>query len=257
MPECCNPQSNSGSEQMENPDVIKAAVKERYTQVALLDSSCCGETQERASRAEKYGYDLSLLGENLPTSVTESFAGCGNPLAIDTLREGETVLDLGSGAGLDCFLAAKKVGPAGKVIGLDMTPAMLAKAKDNQQKLGIPNVEFRQGEMEAMPIEDGSIDVIISNCVINLSPDKDAVFREAFRVLKSGGRLQVSDIVLRGELPEELRTIESWTGCIGGAIQADLYLEKIRKAGFHPVEILEEVEYRPGVSSVKIRAFKP
>jgi SAM-dependent methyltransferase len=242
---------------LDNPEAIKSAVKERYTQVALLESSCCGpETQERATRTERYGYDLVVLGDNLPASVTESFAGCGNPLAIDTLQEGEVVLDLGSGAGLDCFLAAKKVGKTGYVIGLDMTPAMLAKAKDNQQKLGITNVEFRQGEMESMPIEDNSIDVIISNCVINLSPDKDAVFRESFRVLKPGGRLQVSDIVLRGELSPELQTIESWTGCIGGAIDGDLYLAKIRAAGFRQVEILEEKEYRPGVSSVKIRAVK-
>ncbi|RMF92671.1 MAG: methyltransferase domain-containing protein, partial [Nitrospinota bacterium] len=244
MSGCCNSPRQPDPKVLENPETIKAAVKERYTQVALLSGSCCGEeSQRRSSRVREYGYDLSLLGENLPSSVVESFAGCGNPLAIDTLQEGEVVLDLGSGAGLDCFLAAKKVGEKGKVIGLDMTPAMLEKARANQQKLGITNVEFRQGEMEAMPIPDQSIDVIISNCVINLSPDKDAVFREAFRVLKPGGRLMISDLVLRGELPPEMRNLEAWTSCIGGAIDGDLYLAKIRQAGFTRVEILSETPY--------------
>jgi arsenite methyltransferase len=166
------------------------------------------------------------------------------------------VLDLGSGAGLDCFLAATKVGPSGRVIGLDMTDAMLEKAQKNQALLGLANVEFRKGEMEQMPITDASIDVIISNCVINLSPDKDRVFSEAHRVLKSGGRLMVADIVTAGELPAELRTAEAWTGCIGGAIPLDDYIGKLKAAGFTEVEVVASQEWQPLMLSAKIKAVK-
>jgi arsenite methyltransferase len=165
-------------------------------------------------------------------------------------------IDLGSGAGLDCFLAAKKVGPKGHVIGLDMTDAMLEKARKNQALLGLTNVEFRKGEMEQMPIADGSIDVIISNCVINLSPDKDCVFGEAYRVLRPGGRLMVADIATVGELPAELRTAEAWTGCIGGAIPLDDYLGKPRAAGFTDVQVVASREWQPLMLSVKIKAIK-
>ena len=238
---------------------IKRAVQERYTEVAKRTVSCCGEepvATQVTERVEQFGYELDLLGQDVPDSVLESFAGCGNPLAIDTLGLGNVVLDLGSGAGLDCFLAAKKVGPSGCVIGLDMTDAMLEKARANQHQLNITNVEFRKGEMEAMPIDSASIDVIISNCVINLSPDKDQVFQEAFRVLKPGAKLMVSDIVTVGELPEELRHIEAWTGCIGGAIPLNDYVGKLHQAGFADVAVVDSSVWRPGVLSVKIRAIK-
>jgi SAM-dependent methyltransferase len=243
-----------------NAEEIKHAVRERYTDVARRSTSCCGDastTSQVTERLAHFEYEVGLLGENVPDSVMESFAGCGNPLAIESLRPGDVVLDLGSGAGLDCFLAAKKVDDNGQVIGLDMTDAMLEKARANQQKLGIANVEFRQGEMEAMPVESDSIDVIISNCVINLSPDKDQVFHEAFRVLKPGGKLMVSDIVTVGELSEELRNVEAWTGCIGGAIPVDDYLGKLRQAGFRDVEVVESSTWRPGVLSAKVLAVKP
>jgi arsenite methyltransferase len=173
-----------------------------------------------------------------------------------TLQPGEVVLDLGSGAGLDCFLAAKKVGPGGRVIGLDMPDAMLEKARKNRAFLDLVNVEFRRGEMEQMPVADASVDAIISNCVINLSPDKDRVFGEAHRVLRPGGRLMVADIATVGELPAELRNTESWTGCIGGAIPLDDYLGKLEAAGFVEVQVVASQEWRPRMLSVKIKAVK-
>jgi len=263
MSECCGsegcgPETNQGLLKLLSEDDIKAAVRERYTEVAKGEVSCCGSPTEssRSDRPRNYGYELSILGEEVPTSVLDSFAGCGNPLAIDTLHPGEVVLDLGSGAGLDCFLAAAKVGPSGHVIGLDMTDAMLEKAQKNQAVLGVTNVEFRKGEMERMPIADASVDVIISNCVINLSPDKDRVFREAYRVLSPGGRLMVADIVTVGELPTELRTTEAWTGCIGGAIPLEDYLGKLADAGFTDVQVVTSQEWRSMLHSVKIRAVK-
>jgi SAM-dependent methyltransferase len=171
--------------------------------------------------------------------VTEASLGCGNPLAIASLQPGEVVLDLGSGGGIDCFLAARKVGPGGRVIGLDMTPDMIKLARGNAKKLGVTNVDFRFGEMEDMPLPDGSVDVIISNCVVNLSPDKDAVFREAHRVLRPGGRLSISDIVVDGDLPQFIRSrLDAWAGCIAGALDERVYLGKIRAAGFERVEVL-------------------
>jgi len=164
--------------------------------------------------------------------------GCGNHVALAELQPGEVVLDLGSGGGLDCSLAAQRVGPQGKVIGLDMTPDMIQLARTNAKKLSMENVEFRLGEMEHMPIESGSVDVLISNCVINLSPDKDAVFREIFRVLKAGGRLCVSDIVTHGELPEKVRgSLEQWAGCVAGALEEKVYLDKISAVGFVGVKV--------------------
>lgn len=265
MPECCEPHASQGLHSLMDEGEIKAAVRERYTQVAKGETSCCGETScgdtsadnPRVQRAHDYGYELSILGKEVPVSVLDSFAGCGNPLAIDTLNPGEVVLDLGSGAGLDCFLAAKKVGSTGHVIGLDMTDAMLEKAQKNQALLDIPTVEFRKGEMERMPIADASVDVIISNCVINLSPDKDSVFRESYRVLKSGGRLMIADIVTVGELPAELRTSEAWTGCIGGAIPLEEYLSKVKAAGFVDVHVVASHEWRPMLLSAKVKAVKP
>jgi arsenite methyltransferase len=258
MSECCGPNTGQTLLHLTDQGDIKAAVRQRYTQVAKGEISCCGTPTDhpRVQRAHDYGYEVSILGADVPVSVLDSFAGCGNPLAIDTLHPGEVVLDLGSGAGLDCFLAAKKVGPSGHVIGLDMTDAMLEKAQKNQALLGLVNVEFRKGEMEQMPIAEASIDVIISNCVINLSPDKDRVFSEAFRVLKSGGRLMVADIVTAGELPAELRSTEAWTGCIGGAIPLDDYVGKLKAAGFADVQVVASQEWQPLMLSVKIKAVK-
>jgi SAM-dependent methyltransferase len=170
--------------------------------------------------------------------------GCGNPLALASLRKGETVLDLGSGAGFDCFLAAKEVGSSGRVIGIDMTAEMVEKARQNASRGGYRNVEFRLGDIESLPVADGSVDVVISNCVINLAPDKEKVFREAFRTLRPGGRLWVSDLVLLRELPEAVKnSVEAYVGCISGAAMRDEYLRMIERAGFQEVRIAEEVEY--------------
>ena len=234
------------------PDEIKDAVRARYGGRAerLLaaegDPGCCDQAAG--------GYAERLYGQgavaDLPASVVSY--GCGNPTAIAGLRPGETVLDLGSGAGLDCFLAARQVGETGRVIGLDMTDNMLELARTNQGKLGLTNVEFRKGEMEAMPLADASVDVIISNCVINLSPDKDAVFRESFRVLRPGGRLHVSDVVLLRELDEAERgDLASWAGCTSGALQREDYRARLERAGFVAVavEVTEESE-RPWRSAL-------
>ncbi len=201
--------------------------------------SCCGPSEASVDVTGAARFYTTEELTSLPDSVTDASLGCGNPLAIADLRPGEVVLDLGSGGGIDCFLAAKKVGPEGCVIGLDMTPDMIKLARRNAKKLGFTNVDFRYGEMEDMPFPDGSVDVIISNCVINLSPDKDAVFREAYRVLRPGGRLSVSDIVVDGELPQSIRErLDAWAGCIAGALDEAVYLDKISAAGFEQVEVL-------------------
>jgi arsenite methyltransferase len=258
MSACCGPNTGQTLLHLVDEADIKAAVRARYTQVATGETSCGGSPtdQSRAERPRDYGYELNILGDDVPVSVLDSFAGCGNPLAIDSLNLGEVVLDLGSGAVLDCFLAAKKVGTEGQVIGLDMTDAMLEKARKNQALLGLTSVEFRKGEMEQMPIADGSVDVIISNCVINLSPDKDRVFHEAYRVLRPGGRLMIADIATVGELPAGLRATEAWTGCIGGAIPLNDYLEKLKAAGFADVQVVASREWQPLMLSVKIKAVK-
>jgi arsenite methyltransferase len=201
-------------------------------------TSCCGPSEvsvETSSAARLYeGEDLS----GLPDSVTDASLGCGNPTAIAGLRPGEVVLDLGSGGGIDCFLAAKQVGPGGRVIGLDMTPDMIKLARRNAKKMGVTNVDFRYGEMEDMPLPDESVDVIISNCVINLSPDKDAVFREAYRVLRAGGRMSISDMVVDGDLPEAIRgRLDAWAACLAGALDEADYLGKMQAAGFEAVEV--------------------
>lgn len=235
---------------------IKDEVRRAYARVASArQGSCCDKDTSCStdSLAARLGYDV----DHLPASVTESFAGCGNPTALASLHEGEVVLDLGSGAGLDAFLAAKEVGETGFVIGVDMTEEMLQKARDNATKLGITNVEFRQGDIEALPVEDNSVDVIISNCVINLAPDKTKVFQEAFRVLRPGGRLLVSDMVLVGELPKEIQeSVHSYTGCIAGAIPEAEYLQLLRDAGFEKVEVLGR-DGSGAVVSSKIKAMKP
>jgi SAM-dependent methyltransferase len=231
------------------PKKIKKIVKERYARIAKQDSSCClpvesccGSKSQVQESAPKIGYnDEELRG--VPEGANLGL-GCGNPVALASLKEGETVLDLGSGAGLDCFLAANKVGPRGKVIGLDMTPEMVEKAKENAKRGAYDNVEFRLGEIEKLPVADRSVDVIISNCVINLSPDKKKVFQEAFRVLKPGGRLMVSDIVLLKELPESIRnSSEAYAACIAGAIKKEDYLRAIVASGFEGVRIIEETPF--------------
>lgn len=202
-------------------------------------TSCCGSSagdDVQISRiAELYsGAPIA----DLPATVTDVAFGCGNPTAISALREGETVLDLGSGGGIDCFLAAKMVGETGRVIGVDMTPEMIDLANRNREKVGATNVEFRHGQIEALPVESNSVDVIISNCVINLSGDKDRVLKEAFRVLKPGGRLAVSDVVVRGEVPAAIRrSMELWVGCIAGALSEDEYRSRLANAGFANVDV--------------------
>lgn len=239
----------------QDKEQIQSAVREKYGHLANTQleqpvqacgcgagSSCCaGETGLAESAADLYtGTQIS----DLPDSVTGISLGCGNPIAISELREGETVLDLGSGGGIDCFLAAKQVGPNGYVIGLDMTTRMLDLARANAKKQHIQNVEFRYGYIEDIPLPDESVDAIISNCVINLSGDKDAVFKEAYRVLKPGGRMNVSDIVTIGELPDGLsQQLSAWAGCVSGALEEDLYLNKIKTAGFSRTEVVSRKFY--------------
>jgi len=232
---------------------VKERVRERYGEIAAQfvekggpasccppqQASCCGPSQTDVTRLTNAMrlYSARELTD-LPESVTDVALGCGNPTAIAGLKPGEVVLDLGSGGGIDCFLAARQVGPQGRVIGLDMTPEMIKLARQNAKKIGASNVEFRYGEMEDMPLPDESVDVIISNCVINLSPDKGEVFSEAYRVLRPGGRLAVSDIVTYGPLPEVVRSnLEAWAGCVSGALDETVYLDKMRQAGFTEVEV--------------------
>ena len=223
---------------------IKEYVKERYGAVATRDRSegCgCGCSTEDAM-SQKVGYSDDELA-SVPEGANLGL-GCGNPLALSSIAEGETVLDLGSGAGFDCFLAAQRVGASGRVIGVDMTPQMLEKARANAEKGGFTNVEFREGEIEHMPVEDNEVDVVISNCVINLSPDKDAVFSEIFRVLKPGGRFYISDIVLEKPLPESvLQSAAAYTACVAGALIKEDYLSRIAGAGLADVGITNEAKY--------------
>ena len=228
---------------------IKKRVREGYAERAKKGSSCCAPTNTCCgsdSTAQTISKSIGYTDDEL-TSVPEGAnlgLGCGNPIALASLKAGETVLDLGSGAGFDCFLAANKVGEGGKVIGVDMTPEMIEKARENAQMSNCANVEFRLGEIENLPAADNSVDVVISNCVINLSPDKKRVFGEAFRVLKLGGRLMVSDIVLRKELPEFIKSsVAAYVGCISGAMMKDEYLATIRGAGFQEVKILDEAVF--------------
>ncbi len=217
---------------------LKERVSEVYAERIQEASSFCDD----GVALEIYSSDLL---EGLPDGVA-SF-GCGNPVALASLKPGQVVVDLGSGAGLDCFLASKAVGQDGHVIGVDFTPAMLEQARENQAKLGIDNVSFRQGDIEALPIEDESVDVVISNCVVNLAPDKDAVFQEAFRVLRSGGRLMVSDILLeRSATAEEMDDLALYAGCISGSLPVEEYLGKISAAGFEEVGYEVEAPVKEG-----------
>ncbi len=229
---------------------IKQAVQEHYGERARKAEGCCGPS----SRDNLY---VAEDVQDLPETVASY--GCGNPTAMAGIGEGEVVLDLGSGPGLDCFLASKQVGPSGRVIGLDMTDDMLKLANANKAKLGAENVEFRKGEMEAMPVESGTVNVILSNCVINLSPDKDAVFRESARVLKPGGRFHVSDIVLSRPLTDgERDDLALWAGCAAGALLEDDYLARLRTAGFTDVRVDSRgpIGEKPWYSAT-ISAFKP
>jgi SAM-dependent methyltransferase len=223
---------------------VQQAVREKYGAIASAVSKastttgCCGPTA--CGCGDPVTSDLYSDAETsgLPREAVAASLGCGNPTALLELKPGETVLDLGSGGGIDVLLSAKRVGPTGKAYGLDMTDEMLALARENQRKAGATNVEFLKGTIEHIPLPDNSVDVIISNCVINLSSDKDAVLREAFRVLKPGGRFAVSDVVVRGEVPADIRrSVELWVGCIAGALEETEYASKLRVAGFADVEV--------------------
>jgi SAM-dependent methyltransferase len=225
---------------------IKKAVREGYADIAKGErsccrpaNSCCGSLNVIAGISKNIGYtdeEMKMVPEGANLGL-----GCGNPIALASLKEGETVLDLGAGAGFDCFLAANAVGKEGKVIGVDMTPEMVDKAQDNARKGNYKNVEFRLGEIENIPASDSSVDCVISNCVINLAPDKGRVFKETFRVLKPGGRLMVSDIVLTQELPDAIKSsLAAYVGCIAGALMKEEYLQTIRDAGFHDVRVVDE-----------------
>jgi len=228
---------------------IKDIVKEKYRGIATASSSCCappasccGDSVSTEEISQRIGYSQDDL-QSVPEGANLGL-GCGNPLAFASLREGDTVVDLGSGAGFDCFLASRHVGAQGKVIGVDMTPEMVAKAQENALKGATTNVEFRLGEIENLPVEDNSVDVVISNCVINLSPAKSQVFAETFRVLKPGGRLLVSDIVLLKELPEFIKeSVEAYVGCVAGASLKEEYLQTIKAAGYQNIEIQEETRF--------------
>jgi SAM-dependent methyltransferase len=255
---------------------IRDTVRDRYGKIAEQKGEpqgCCGSDCGCGSSVSlaDIGYSDALRAA-VPEGADLGL-GCGNPLAHAVVKPGETVLDLGSGAGIDAFLASKDTGPTGRVIGVDMTAAMLSRARANAEKIGASNVEFRLGEIESLPVADGSVDAIISNCVINLSPDKPRVFGEAFRVLRPGGRMVVSDLVLVAPLPDSVRSsVEAYVGCVAGASRREDYLRLVREAGFERVEVLEETQYGSAlfgddadtaaktleaVRSVKIRAYKP
>ena len=223
---------------------IKEVVRDKYAQAAVRaasgKSSCCGTSPAAISGCDPI--TANLYGENetsaIPKEALRASLGCGNPTALAKLQPGETVLDLGSGGGIDVLLSAKRVGPTGKAYGLDMTDQMLALAEENKLKSGLKNVEFLKGEIENIPLPADTVDVIVSNCVINLSGDKDRVLREAFRVLKPGGRFAISDVVVRGEVPQEIRkSMELWVGCVAGALSETEYREKLSAAGFESVGI--------------------
>ena len=238
---------------------IKDAVKSRYAKAIQGSSSCCGPSatpagapsssccgpitiEQKGGMVKIAGYDKADLSR-LPADAVQNSFGCGTPLAFAGVREGQTVLDIGSGAGIDCFIAAEKVGPTGKVIGLDMTPEMIERARQNAQEAGITNVEFRFGEAEKMPVDDASVDWVISNCVINLSPDKPAVFSEIGRILRPGGRISISDIVAQ-DLPKAVReSRDAWTGCLAGAISEEAYVQGLEKAGLRDVRVTSRIVY--------------
>lgn len=219
----------------QSPTPIHDAVREHYAERIKNNASCCGP--DNCCTPESNLYPTDLLA-TLPEGESTVSYGCGDPITLASLEPGQTVLDLGSGAGLDCFFAARKVGETGKVIGVDMTPEMLDRARSSAKRMNLTNVEFRQGFIEELPVESGTVDVIISNCVINLSPDKARVFNETFRVLKPGGKLAVSDIVTDGELPDEIKkSLSAWAGCVAGAVQAKEYVAMMEAAGYTNISI--------------------
>ncbi len=224
---------------------LRSMVRERYGRIAAeFDpanaASCCAPA-DAPQTGELFSLDRlyeTREAAELPPEVAGLSLGCGDPITLASLQPGESVLDLGSGGGIDCFLAARQVGPQGQVIGVDMTPEMIERARANRQKMGVENVEFRLGEIEHLPVADETVDVVISNCVINLSPDKPQVFREAFRALRPGGRLAVSDMVTDGPLPPEIKnSLSAWTGCVAGALELDEYISAVRAAGFVDVTV--------------------
>jgi arsenite methyltransferase len=224
---------------------IKEAVRQKYSEAALCAGSCCGTAASGCADPITSNLYSDQETGAVPEAAVLASLGCGNPTALAELKEGETVLDLGSGGGIDVLLSARRVGPSGKAYGLDMTDEMLALARENQKKAGAQNVEFLKGEIEHIPLPDNSVDVIISNCVINLSADKDQVLREAFRVLKPGGRFAVSDVVTRGQVPEQLRCdMLLWVGCIAGALEEGEYQAKLKTAGFEHASIEPTRIYR-------------
>lgn len=261
----------------ESPSPIHETVREHYAERIKNSASCCGDS---CCSTDSKLYPIDLLA-TVPSDVASTSYGCGDPITLASLLPGQTVLDLGSGAGLDCLLAAQKVGETGRVIGVDMTPEMIERAQANAKRVNATNVEFRQGFLEDLPVDGNTVDVIISNCVINLSPDKTKVFSEAFRVLKPGGKLAVSDIVTDGELPEAVRTsLAAWAGCVAGAVDAKEYIAMMESVGFTDISIkpvffdketvddalnemkLDVVEYPreavyKAVYSAKITAYKP
>jgi arsenite methyltransferase len=225
-------------------DNIREVVRQKYGQAALRvrngGSSCCGSSPSAGGSCDPITSNLYSTQQSgqVPDRALQASLGCGNPTALAQLNPGETVLDLGSGGGIDVLLSARRVGPTGKAYGLDMTDEMLALARENQRQAGVTNAEFVKGEIENIPLPDDSVDVIISNCVINLSSDKDRVLREAFRVLKPGGRLAVSDVVVTGEIPTEVRkNVELWIGCIAGALRDSDYIAKLAGAGFEDIDL--------------------
>ncbi|MDP6821832.1 MAG: arsenite methyltransferase [Dehalococcoidia bacterium] len=257
----------------DNPDDLRGFIRERYTLVAErghqlipddggaccapADEACCSPNAERLYSSEEIG--------SVPDAAAAAAAGCGNPTAIGELKAGETGLDLGSGGGIDCFLAAKQVGPTGHVIGIDMTPAMIDLARKNAVTVGADNVVFKLSTIESLPEPDNTVDAIISNCVINLAADKRIVFAEAYRVLNEGGRLYVSDIVITEELPEEVQAdVNGWTGCVAGAQLQDVYLAQMADAGFTDIEVVTSVPtlsagdepWTESVRSISVRAVK-
>jgi arsenite methyltransferase len=259
-----------------NNEKIKKHVKKRYGEIATKECSSCSSSCGSSSccSSSSYGvppqyvaWKLGYSPDDIESVPEDSMLGlgCGNPVALASLKEGETVLDLGSGGGMDVFLASKKVGPQGKVIGVDITEEMVERTKASASKHGYTNVEFRLGEIEALPVEDESVDVVISNCVVNLALDKLKVFREAYRVLKPNGRLMVSDLVTQGELPEDVRnSFDAWAGCIAGALEKGDYLDKIADAGFKDVKVVSQKPYTLEVSpelrgkivSIQVEAHK-
>ena len=265
-----------GDKPRENPreDEIRAAVRKRYKQLATKEATCCPTKEENVCRCQGIYSSADML--SVPPEALEASAGCGNPTAIAELKEGMVVVDLGSGGGIDAFLASKRVGRSGSVYGIDATPEMIARARRTAEENGFDNVEFRLGEIEHIPLESGIADVVISNCVINLSPDKRQVFRETLRILKPGGKLAVSDMVLLRELPHEIKgDMIAWSSCLSGALPEEDYIEAIESTGFEKVEVTSKVEFsdeqlRSGITvkdtaldlsslaaSIGVVAFKP